>query len=302
MPKDQIDDGNAVAKLQSSLYISRPVLNGQQIIDWAKGQGFAMTLDPADLHCTLVYCADPVEWDALGISPNPHVSHGGARSVEPLGDGGAVVLKFEDPILDLRWRGLIAAGAKSNFDSFTPHVSISWNVPDDFDLSAVKPFVDPIHFGPEVLKAVDPNWSPSKIVEKARVVKVADDLGIVFGWAIICTIDGQPYFDLNIDRDGPLMGQRVPENVPDDVMLRAAAEFAKTARPGNDMHDGPDVGTFDFIFPLTAEMAQAFGIQTRVTGLLVGYRPTPDLLAKFKSGERRGFSIEGWRDDGKVIN
>jgi hypothetical protein len=128
----------------------------------------------------------------------------------------------------------------------------------------------------------------------ASVLKVIPELGVVMGWAICCTENGQPYYDLNVDREGHLQGEAVPENVPEPVMLHAALDFAlSTDRPGNVMHAGPDRGTFPFLWPMTAEIADAFGIKTAKTGLLVGYKPPPDVLAKFQSGELRGFSIEG---------
>jgi hypothetical protein len=122
----------------------------------------------------------------------------------------------------------------------------------------------------------------------ATVCKIDESLGIVMGWAICCTENGQPYFDLNVDREGPLRGQPVPENVPEPVMMKAALDFALSGAPGNVMHAGLDRGTFPFI-------------RTTKTGLLVGYRPPADVLAKFKSGELRGFSIEGTHEGSMEI-
>lgn len=107
--------------------------------------------------------------------------------------------------------------------------------------------------------------------------------GLVFGFGIVCTENGVDYFDVQED------------NIPEKSMLKAAADFAATARPGNEMHTGPDSGQHVFLFPLTAEIAKALGITTKKTGLLLGYKPTPEVLAKFKSGEYTGFSIEGVR-------
>lgn len=128
------------------------------------------------------------------------------------------------------------------------------------------------------------------IEKDVRVIKVSEELGLVFGWAIVCKIDGQDYYDLNIDRDTL---ERVPEHVPEDVMTKAAMNFMEGDRPGNEMHRGPELGQFVFAFPLTTEIAKALGIETRKTGLLVAYKPTQTVLQKFKDGTYRGFSIEG---------
>lgn len=123
-----------------------------------------------------------------------------------------------------------------------------------------------------------------------RVAKIDEELGLVFGWAIVCKVDGEDYYDLNIDRD---TRERVPEHIPEGAMLKAATEFMQTARPGNEMHTGPDRGSYVFAFPMTTDIAKSLGIETRNTGLIVAYKPPPDVLAKFKNGTYRGFSIEG---------
>ena len=115
----------------------------------------------------------------------------------------------------------------------------------------------------------------------AKVCKVDADLGIVFGWALVCTEDGKPYVDLQDDY------------VPEATMLKAAAGFAAGARVAKDRHEGAPTGSIDFIFPLTADITKALGLQSNRTGLLIGMRPGPESLAKFQSGEYTGFSIGG---------
>lgn len=134
-----------------------------------------------------------------------------------------------------------------------------------------------------------------ELAGEARVCKVDTRLGLVFGYAVVCKIDGKPYFDLNIDKAGSKAGQRVPEHITEEAMLKAASAFAMSARAGNDMHRGPEVGTYAFLFPLTEDIAKAMGITTRKTGLMVAYKPPPEILAKYESGEYTGFSIEGSR-------
>ena len=115
------------------------------------------------------------------------------------------------------------------------------------------------------------------------VAKVDESLGLVFGWAIVCTEGGQPYVDTQNDY------------IPDGAMLKASAKFAKGDRTGGDMHRTED-GIVLFMFPLTAEIAKAFNIETPKTGLMIAMKPdSPDTLAKFVKGERKGFSIGGKR-------
>lgn len=129
-----------------------------------------------------------------------------------------------------------------------------------------------------------------------RVAKVDKSLGLVFGWAVVCKVKGQDYYDLNVDTHGSHAGERVPEHIPEDVMTKAALDITKNGvMPGNEMHDGPDRGHYPFLFPLTTDIAKAMGITTDKTGLMCAFAPPPDVLAKFESGEYTGFSIEGKR-------
>lgn len=116
-----------------------------------------------------------------------------------------------------------------------------------------------------------------------KVAKVDESLGLVFGWAIICTENGQPYIDTQDDW------------IPDESMLKAATKFAKGNRQSGDMHlceDGQIVHTM----PLTAEVAKAFDIKCDKTGWMIAMAPdSPETLEKFRTGERTGFSIGGRR-------
>lgn len=139
-----------------------------------------------------------------------------------------------------------------------------------------------------------------KFTSFAKVASVSDELGLVFGWAIVCTEKGEPYYDLNIDTHGEHAGKRVPEHIPEATMLKAAADFAATPdRPGNEMHDGPETGSYVFVWPMTADIAKAMGVTTEKTGLMIAYKPAPEVLAKFKDGTYKGFSIEGFRGESR---
>lgn len=136
-----------------------------------------------------------------------------------------------------------------------------------------------------------------QIVKVNEKVNVDAEHGLVFGFAIVCTKDGEDYYDLNIDTDGLHKGKAVPEHITEDCMFKAFVDAASTGSqmPGNDMHAGPDSGTYHALFPLTAEIAKALDITTSRTGLLCVYKPEPHVLAKFKDGTYTGFSIEGAR-------
>lgn len=142
-----------------------------------------------------------------------------------------------------------------------------------------------------------------KIVKVNDVISVDEGHGLVFGYAIVSktrNADGafEDYFDLNVDTEGVHKGKRVPEHITEDAMFKAAVDAAESGlqMAGNDMHAGPDVGTYYFMFPVTEEIAKSLGWTVEKTGLVVGYHPADDdILAKFKDGTYTGFSIEGAR-------
>lgn len=118
----------------------------------------------------------------------------------------------------------------------------------------------------------------------ARVVKYDSSLGLVMGWGLVCTEKGEPYFDLQGD------------HVPEQSMLEASADFMEHSRAAKAMHEGEPVGSVVFAWPMTSEIAQAFGLQTDRTGLMVAVRPDPETRKRFEDGTFTGFSIGGTRD------
>lgn len=125
--------------------------------------------------------------------------------------------------------------------------------------------------------------------DKAQVFKVDDSLGLVFGWAIVCTKNGEPYFDTQDD------------NIPEDSMLKASADFMQNSRVAKDMHRGDEIGPIVFAWPMTADIAKSMGIQTSTTGLMIAMLPPPDILQKFRDGDYTGFSIGGFRVEDELV-
>lgn len=123
----------------------------------------------------------------------------------------------------------------------------------------------------------------------AQLCKYDDSLGLVLGWAIVCTEKGQPYVDLQND------------HIPEDSMLKAASDFMLNSRGADEMHDNKTHGTIVFAFPMTEDIKKSFGIECDRTGLMIAMKPEGDMLAKFKSGEYTGFSIGGARIKDEMV-
>jgi len=127
----------------------------------------------------------------------------------------------------------------------------------------------------------DANQAKDVRTVSCEVVKTDASRRLVFGFAVVCKIDGEDYYDLQ------------DEHIPEDVALDAFLDFAKSARTAKEMHDGESVGMHPFIFPLTTDIAAALEIETSKTGVLVGAQFDEERFAKFESGEFTGFSIGG---------
>lgn len=277
-------------RVERPLYVSRILLNAAPFIAWAKQQGFKTVLQGSDLHVTLAYSRVPVEWPAPAVEPVTADDPTG-REVVRLGDGGAVVLLFKSPELNERWDYLRSVGATWDHFQYVPHVTISWDA-EDVNLDMVHPYTGELVFGPERMKPIDEDWKDSITEKVFQVAKVSTELGIIFGWAVISKIRGEPYFDTQGD------------HIPEDAMLHAATEFMINSRIAGHMHRYASddarsverVGEVVFAWPMTSEIAKMMGITTPTTGLMIGMKVTrPEILERFKDGTYTGFSIGGRR-------
>ncbi len=143
------------------LYVQRKVTNGADIMAWAKAQGFETTVPADDLHVTIAYSRQALDWMKVGGDWGSRqdggltVAPGGARLVEPLGSEGAVVLLFNSSELAWRHMQIREAGASWDYEEYQPHVTITYAA-GDLDLSKVEPYRGKIEFGPEIFKDLQP--------------------------------------------------------------------------------------------------------------------------------------------------
>jgi uncharacterized protein len=150
-----------------TLYVRRNLINGSDLIDWAKGQGFTTTLSAADLHVTITFSRTPVDWMKVGETWNGDnkghlvVKPGGARLVEKLGPS-ATVLLFNSSELSWRHEDMVRNGASFDFAEYQPHVTISYGGAPA-DLSKVEPYRGELRFGPEIFEELNEDWKASVV-------------------------------------------------------------------------------------------------------------------------------------------
>jgi len=150
------------------LYVNRRVLNADEIIAWAKSQGFTSTIAASDMHVTVAFSKAPVDWMKAGEAWSQKedggvtVRPGGPRMLEVFGEG-ALVLAFNSS--DLAWRHmeLREIGASWDWPEYQPHITISYDA-KDVDLSRIEPYRGEILLGPEIFEALALDWK-SKVSE-----------------------------------------------------------------------------------------------------------------------------------------
>lgn len=121
-----------------------------------------------------------------------------------------------------------------------------------------------------------------EVSKASDILKVDTSRRIVWGWASVSTVNGELVTDRQGDRIAPA------------EMEKMADRFMRSARAAKAMHDGDDVGEVVHSFPLTAELAKAFGIKTDREGWITGtYIKSDAEWAKVLKGEYRGLSIGG---------
>lgn len=151
--------GRCIGALQrrapETLYVHRPLLNADEVIAWAKAEGFATTLLPGDMHVTIAHSSKPLDWDKAGTSAAEIVIPAGSsgRRVEKLGEDGAVVLRFESEALQQRWQEFRDAGASWDWPTFKPHVTLTYK---GAPRARPAPYTGRLVFGAEVFEKLSP--------------------------------------------------------------------------------------------------------------------------------------------------
>lgn len=152
---DRIDallSDDVVDAAPSSLYVSRKVLNGDEVRKWFSVQGLTDLLDAADLHVTLAYSTTPVDWMEMGQPWDEKIEivPGGPRIVEVFGEGH-IVQRFASSALQWRHDEFKERGASWDWASYAPHITVArgTSIPD-----GLKPYTGRILLGPEIFEEI----------------------------------------------------------------------------------------------------------------------------------------------------
>lgn len=147
-----------------TLFVKRNVLNGNEIIEWAKGVGIPTTLPRNELHVTQFASNVPVDWELIPFE-TANVTDairlvGGIRTLVRLGP--AIAITFYSPTLLRRFEDFKKAGFPFVWDEYITHVSVTYDNPD-FDIAGIPPYTGDIVLGSEILGEFDSNHKPTEI-------------------------------------------------------------------------------------------------------------------------------------------
>ncbi len=153
---------------KKTLYVHRPLLNGDALVQWAKSKGCTLCLKPENMHVTLCYSKTPLVW------PSP--KHNIERVTDYVSDvkkfdGGALVLHFDWLPFKTRNQQLLAAGATSDYPDYKSHITLTYES-EGLDPESFGSYDGDLLFGPEVFKEVDleKRWKNSNLEESADLL------------------------------------------------------------------------------------------------------------------------------------
>lgn len=112
--------------------------------------------------------------------------------------------------------------------------------------------------------------------------KVDAEQRIVWGWASVVTVKGEPVVDTQNDIISP------------HEMEKMANAFMLDVRVAKAMHEGDSIGEVIHSLPLTNELAKGLGLSSDQEGWIIAMKiHDDDVWEKVKNGEFGGFSIGG---------
>ena len=168
--------------MKSNIYISRKVLNYQDIVEWARNAGFDTMMPEESLHVTVVYCKHIVDWslverDQPEMIYVPH-DEDELREVHNF-NAGACVLEIQVPELTKRNKKLRELGIHSKFPDYRAHITITYQKPDWINVEEVEPYRGCIVLGPEIVERATNDWKEGfEEIELKKPVMVSEDVNL----------------------------------------------------------------------------------------------------------------------------
>lgn len=209
---DLLDKESKMKDSKKGTYVSVKIKNAKKLVDWFSSQG-VKTIIPEQLHSTISYSRS--EFKREPSESEIVVPSFSLREIAPLGDEGAIVLKYDSEKMQNRFNECIKAGATYDYDEYIPHITISYNGKDlnlnnlkipDFDIVLYNETVEPLNL----------DWKED-VKMKDEVIFLSDKAYMKEDMTIISARDGiQEYMDVEINQGntGKILKVYRP---PDDI-------------------------------------------------------------------------------------
>lgn len=151
---------------KKTLYVHRPLLNADKLIEWAKANGCKTCLKPESMHVTLCYSKTPLLWPTPQndiVTVKDYVAN-----VEQF-DGGALVFHFCWHPFEARAMQLRKAGAASDYPDYKSHITLTYEG-EHLNPKSFTHYDGDLIFGPEVFKEIDleKKWKNSNLEESVN--------------------------------------------------------------------------------------------------------------------------------------
>jgi hypothetical protein len=138
-------------------YRNLNVQSAEFLYEWMKEHNIPNPIPKDKLHVTVV-CS---ECDVPGYTPDPALVMVNPASFKIDMMNEALVIKFRSDALEEQWQRAMNMGAKSRYPRFTPHVSLSYQVPETFDITDLKPPPSFLVFDAEQSRPLIDGWADS---------------------------------------------------------------------------------------------------------------------------------------------
>lgn len=152
------------------LYVSRLLTeqSANDVLSWYRAQGVPNLKSVVDLHCTIAYSKEAVDWDSIIPDHYGFVTHlydaehalFGTRSEE--NNNMLLVLKLTGQKCHRRledaWKYYMKKGCSYDFPDYIPHITIA-DVPDDSRWKNIMPYEGRIEFEAEIMEELDEDRS-----------------------------------------------------------------------------------------------------------------------------------------------
>jgi len=142
------------------VYMSLKLVNGSEATfkKYIKDNVPELTPTP-DPHLTLIYSKKKFD-DEVILTKTEYSGVVKGFAVFGQGDDRALVAEIESSEIVERNNILVTEyGFISDFEEYKPHITLAYDIPEDFDINSLPEFTHPLTFGEESISELELDWA-----------------------------------------------------------------------------------------------------------------------------------------------